>query len=1430
MAAAIAPFYVKSMSNQLVPAKFLTDAQGNPIVNPNSTPNTINSRDNQYYTADGTLIDNANPNNYLVAPYNYSLQNAIDFASDVQWVDTVAPGGGLPMMISGFWGTSSQNIQRAYLNADGTMTYGGSDVPMFQDAASFHLGMVAQLSGYGAAAAQIGGSIYDIGAQIMSPLSGPALWANNFRNMNSIGGGATYVTSQNLTTAGSASLGSATIDSGTSGNTAAAAALAADIYPAPSSAGARSALSEAIARQLNGLSGTFQITKGSGGTFAISGSNGARAFININADLSGIRTTPTDSGGSYVQTSFDSNGDLQTTLTHRVSSSMDGVGNVTKTVQEVVIDSSGHQLTSTSQTQQFNSKGTLTGETDLNADGSQWRIAFNSDGSITETSLNAAGQETASYLINADGSQTNSTFNSDGSETIVTLSSTGQETESKQINADGSFADSVYDSTTGALMKIDSYVNGVQVGEVLPHYDGGKIVSYTVNGTGNSIVANGVGIFMGNGAQTTLFGSGDTIGSSAATPGTVTFVSSNATVNMDNTNLVLAGTGNVVTANSTNLTLRAGVGVTVKGGTNIANATIYAGAGNAVTAALPFVTIHATSDAAGRYTSDGEATGITLASNVVTATVVGSGNAITTAGVEKLEASGDTIVLAGSGTTTYGTGTTIVGTGNTINAAKGAAFWLDDSDHQNPNGTAQAGDSVKGDNLTFQDNTDDPLALQGTGDVVTTSGITLTLADSISVTVKGNNDTLNAGAGNAITVASDDRFSDPSAHTFTINASGLSNGTANDGQDSGITLGQNVSATVVGTKDAIIATGGDVLTASGAKITLTGDGTMISGDGNVITATGISVMNIYGTNNVLKGGKDTIGAIGTRDGSTSQSLTLEGSGYVITGSGDSFALATGASATVTGTGSKITAAAGTSVTLDYTPNGLSAAPNIIYANGGVAITLNTRASANVYGSGNTITAAGGNGLSVTNSTVALTGSDTAVSGDNNTLRAADGLSLYLGGNGVSVFGNNETVGSGGSTFTLDGTGDIVGTSSSTVTLLSGESATFNNYGGNTINATARDSLTINDDTSTYGADVINAVNVAAGSVTADGKATGITLGAQVQATVVGSGNTITAVGNNVITASNDTLLANNVTLTLSGSGDTIVGNGNTLTFGADAKNIQIKGSGESLVLSDPKSTAASLKASAGGNGNDLVLTDTATEFQITLDGMLSQSGAGAKQLTLADGTVLSAAQLANMATTGTSSNDTLYGWQAGGNVFDGKGGNDLAIGHGNGDTFVFNRGYGQLEINESDPSSAPHNVLKLGAGITESSVVLSTQNSGDLLLTDGVPSDQIKLDGMLTSVHAGVQAVQFADGTMWTRSQLLSMPIHGNGSPKAMQTLNGTLGNDVSHSTLNTHMNQLIQAMATFSPSHAGFSPTTPLNPPMTETTLLATPNSHWHR
>ncbi|TPG04115.1 hypothetical protein EAH88_18575 [Rhodanobacter glycinis] len=196
------------------------------------------------------------------------------------------------------------------------------------------------------------------------------------------------------------------------------------------------------------------------------------------------------------------------------------------------------------------------------------------------------------------------------------------------------------------------------------------------------------------------------------------------------------------------------------------------------------------------------------------------------------------------------------------------------------------------------------------------------------------------------------------------------------------------------------------------------------------------------------------------------------------------------------------------------------------------------------------------------------------------------------------------------------------------------------------------------------------------------------------------------------------------------------------------------------------------------DGTSLYLTDGIGTDQVTLDNEYSsQDPNAATEVQFADGEVLAGSQLEEMAlwpVTGTTGSDALVGTSKAERL-DGKGGGDSVDGGGGNDVFVFNAGYGQLQINEQYTSDqAP--VLLLGAGIALSDLVVQT-NGTDLYLTDAVSNDRVTLaGGFANSGSNGVTKVQFADGTVLTDTQLDQM---------AGQLLDGTTGNDTLSGTPN---------------------------------------------
>ena len=181
--------------------------------------------------------------------------------------------------------------------------------------------------------------------------------------------------------------------------------------------------------------------------------------------------------------------------------------------------------------------------------------------------------------------------------------------------------------------------------------------------------------------------------------------------------------------------------------------------------------------------------------------------------------------------------------------------------------------------------------------------------------------------------------------------------------------------------------------------------------------------------------------------------------------------------------------------------------------------------------------------------------------------------------------------------------------------------------------------------------------------------------------------------------------------------------------------------------------------------------------QILLGDGVDLNDQGAVKVEFADGTVWGQQALAAKLATATPGADVIYGTSLP-ELIDGQGGGDIVYGGGGGDTFVFNRGYGQLEIDELDNSDDPHNTLRFGPGIAPSDVTVTADDQSDLVLKLGAAGDQITLDGMLypESSSFGVQQVQFADGTTWNRSTLIAMQM--TGTPGA-DYIYGTSGADI---------------------------------------------------
>lgn len=228
-------------------------------------------------------------------------------------------------------------------------------------------------------------------------------------------------------------------------------------------------------------------------------------------------------------------------------------------------------------------------------------------------------------------------------------------------------------------------------------------------------------------------------------------------------------------------------------------------------------------------------------------------------------------------------------------------------------------------------------------------------------------------------------------------------------------------------------------------------------------------------------------------------------------------------------------------------------------------------------------------------------------------------------------------------------------------------------------------------------------------------------------------------------------------------------------------------------------TPDQVKVTANASG-DLILSLSETD-QITLTGALDGGGGisrGVQAVTFANGASWSYADLLVRADTASASNTNLFG-DTGANVLDSKGAAVFEQGNGGGDTYVFDRDYGSLTINNLSANTAPDGSLQFGPGIAADQ--LWFDRSGTNLVVDVLGThDSVTIQNWFgDNPSSQIAALKTSDG----------------------ETLGAT----------NVHL--LIQSMAAFETSYASstgtaFDPTASGTTTISNPTVLAAVNANW--
>jgi Ca2+-binding RTX toxin-like protein len=275
--------------------------------------------------------------------------------------------------------------------------------------------------------------------------------------------------------------------------------------------------------------------------------------------------------------------------------------------------------------------------------------------------------------------------------------------------------------------------------------------------------------------------------------------------------------------------------------------------------------------------------------------------------------------------------------------------------------------------------------------------------------------------------------------------------------------------------------------------------------------------------------------------------------------------------------------------------------------------------------------------------------------------------------------------------------------------------------------------------------------------------------------------------------------------------DTLYGSGGNDTFrfnrGDGQDVIQERGvgfyGGNDTVAFTAGILPSDVTVTQANSGQDLVLTINGTNDRITIASTMTNSDYRVEQVTFADGTIWTHAQLVQMSIAANSGANTFYGSYdsetlsggAGNDILDGREGDDILIGgvgndtlygSGGNDVFRFARGDGQDFIHERGVGFFGGNdTVEFAAGIAQTDVtVVQADNGHDLILKINGTTDQITLDETLVLSDDKIEFVRFSDGALWTANDLVQRSSGGTAGNDTIfgdpgpNVLDGAGGND----------------------------------------------------
>ena len=234
-------------------------------------------------------------------------------------------------------------------------------------------------------------------------------------------------------------------------------------------------------------------------------------------------------------------------------------------------------------------------------------------------------------------------------------------------------------------------------------------------------------------------------------------------------------------------------------------------------------------------------------------------------------------------------------------------------------------------------------------------------------------------------------------------------------------------------------------------------------------------------------------------------------------------------------------------------------------------------------------------------------------------------------------------------------------------------------------------------------------------------------------------------------------------LSAGGGDDVLYGDdGNDNARGYDGDDVLVGGAGNDQLFGG--NGADRLE---GGDGADLMSGDAGNDTLI--------GGAGNDQVSGAAG---------DDVVNGGAGDDVLAGGD-GDDVLDGGPGSDSMQGNLGSDVFVFARGGGQDTIQENGDVTGATDVIRFSPGVAPDDVRLE-RNADHLVITINGTTDQLTVYYAFGQFSRGneIEALEFADGTVWDLAHIKDMLIQGTAGPDMLvgydspDSISGLAGDD----------------------------------------------------